>query len=360
MVSVADGLRMMQGGVDRTGYADMADQLGNPGMDLILGRRAAAAEADAMDEFEKRMEAMFPGNQDLLPPEEDPEEEQLGLIPSIFESIMPDEEFQIDPTYTKPRIQGPGRGVEGMKDGGKAKTTYEKFRDYILAPTGAFELLDLAPQLLGYPGLFNEGGRVGAFSGGIMNNLLGNPQMQNMLQQYRQPTMNFSQVASSSIPQQTLASPTPAQAYTPFVSTMPLYDPSTLGTGLPSTAGMADPYTVYDPYSPVGAFDTPKARTTGFLSREQIDKGFSDLDRFSLAKQRAKAEAAKKAKKETKKGGGGKENRDRFMANKNKNKTGSHTKTHKGVSQSDKETGKFSAGKQKGTKGPGQGGSIHG
>ena len=43
MVSVAEGLRMMQGGVDRTGYADMADQLGNPGMDLILERRAAAA-----------------------------------------------------------------------------------------------------------------------------------------------------------------------------------------------------------------------------------------------------------------------------------------------------------------------------
>ena len=35
MVSVADGLRMMQGGVDRTGFADMADALGNPGLDLI-------------------------------------------------------------------------------------------------------------------------------------------------------------------------------------------------------------------------------------------------------------------------------------------------------------------------------------
>ena len=321
MVSVAEGLRMMQGGVDRTGYADMADQLGNPGMDLILERRAAAAEADAMDEFEKRMEAMLPGNQDLLPPKEDPEEEQLGLIPYILESIMPDEEFKIDPTYTKPRIQGPGRGVEGMKDGGKAKTTYQKIRDYILAPTGAVEIIDLVPQLFGFPGLFNEGGRVKMqFGGGIMNALLGSSQVQNAFQQYRQPTMDFSQVASSSIPQQTVAPPTPAQAYTPFVSTMPLYDPSTLGTGLPSTAGMADPYFVYDPYSPVGAFDTPKAKTTGFLSREQIDKGFADVDKYSLAKQREKRKAEEEAKKKKVKkpggGGNGKDKRDRFMAQK--------------------------------------------
>ena len=56
-VSICEGLRMMQGGVDRTGFADMADALGNPGLDLIRERRAAAAEAAAMDEFEKRMEA---------------------------------------------------------------------------------------------------------------------------------------------------------------------------------------------------------------------------------------------------------------------------------------------------------------
>jgi hypothetical protein len=146
-----------------------------------------------------------------------------------------------------------------------------------------------------------------------MNALLGSPQVQNAFQQYRQPTMDFSQVASSSIPQQTVDSPTPAQAYTPFVSTMPLYDPSTLGTGLPSTAGMADPYFVYDPYSPVGAFDTPKAKTTGFLSREQIDKGFSDLDKFDVRKQKQKKEE-EEAKKKKKRGGGSQEDRARNKA----------------------------------------------
>ena len=54
MVSVAEGLRMLQGGVDRTGFADMADSLGNPGMDLIAARRAAAAEAEAIAEYERK------------------------------------------------------------------------------------------------------------------------------------------------------------------------------------------------------------------------------------------------------------------------------------------------------------------
>ena len=52
--SAAEGLRMMQGGVDRTGFADMAESLGNPGLDLIAARRAEAAQAEAMDEYERR------------------------------------------------------------------------------------------------------------------------------------------------------------------------------------------------------------------------------------------------------------------------------------------------------------------
>ena len=320
MVSVADGLRMMQGGVDRTGFADMADQLGNPGLDLIRERRAAAAEAAAIDEFEKLMEG------------KDPKDPVTGG----------DDESNLDINETAMSQYGAGSllplifGTSGAPiaaAGAGALGTYDKFTSQIpmiderlqeADPEGFEEMMEDPGEAFLYNvrPMFSlaDGGRVGAFSGGIMNNLLGNPQMQNMLQQYRQPTMNFSQVASSSIPQQTLASPTPAQAYTPFVSTMPLYDPSTLGTGLPSTAGMADPYTVYDPYSPVGAFDTPKARTTGFLSREQINKGFADVDKYSLAKQREKRKAEEEAKKKKAKkpggGGNGKEKRDRFMAQK--------------------------------------------
>ena len=143
-----------------------------------------------------------------------------------------------------------------------------------------------------------DGGRVEAFSGGIMNNLLGSPQIQSMIQQYRQPTFDFSQVASPSIPQPAVAPATPPQAYTPFVSTMPLYDPSTLGTGLPSTAGMADPFFVYDPYSPVGAFDAPPASTGPTpLTQDKIMETFKNLDKFSLAKQEAKRKAAEAAAK---------------------------------------------------------------
>ncbi len=68
---------------------------------------------------------------------------------------------------------------------------------------------------------------------------------------------------------------------------MPLYDPSTLGTGLPSTAGMADPFFVYDPYSPVGAFDAPPARTGPTpLTQDKIMETFKNLDKFTLAKQK--------------------------------------------------------------------------
>jgi hypothetical protein len=175
-----------------------------------------------------------------------------------------------------------------------------------------------------------DGGRVGAFSGGIMNNLLGSPQVQSMIQQYRQPTMDFSQVSSPSIPQPAVAPATPPQAYTPFVSTMPLYDPSTRGTGLPSTAGMTDPYFVYDPYSPVGAFDAPPASTGPTpLTQKQIDETFKNLDKFTLSKQKEKADAAAKAKTETRRNrGGDREDRERTqkriagarLAQRNKNK----------------------------------------
>ena len=42
MVSIAEGLRMIQRGVDRTGFAEMADAIGNPGRDLMEARREEA------------------------------------------------------------------------------------------------------------------------------------------------------------------------------------------------------------------------------------------------------------------------------------------------------------------------------
>ena len=159
---------------------------------------------------------------------------------------------------------------------------------------------------------YQDGGRVGMqLGGGIMNNLLGSPQVQSMIQQYQQPTFDFSQVASPSIPQPSVAPATPPQAYTPFVSTMPLYDPSTLGTGLPSTAGMADPFFVYDPYSPVGAFDAPPARTGPTpLTQDKIMETFKNLDKFTLSKQKAKpAVEPEKKKKSRRRGDGGRNGR---------------------------------------------------
>ena len=45
MLTAGDALRMMQvGGVDRTGFAYMADAIGTPGADLMEARRIAAAQ----------------------------------------------------------------------------------------------------------------------------------------------------------------------------------------------------------------------------------------------------------------------------------------------------------------------------
>jgi len=117
------------------------------------------------------------------------------------------------------------------------------------------------------------------------------------------------------------------QAYTPYVSAMPLYDPSTLGTGLPSTAGGYDPYVSYDPYAPVGAFSRPPSESTGFLTEEEIKKGFEDMDRFSLAAQEAKRKAAEEAAKKKKQGperegGGGGGNQNNNNNNNSNNNTG--------------------------------------
>ena len=302
-ISIGEGLRMLQGGVDRTGFADMADSLGNPGMDLIRERRALAAEAEAMDEYEKRQaesDEEFRSEIDKLiagaQPKDDPTEDKsimekiTDAIPNVNFFYGPQDSFSIN----------------------------EKIGDIM-------NLLDPTPDPDFEIGqnLKADGGRVGMFlggssgtvspnpgvqpsGGGLMSLISRNPLYQSMIQQYTQPTFDFSQVASPSIPQPAVAPATPPQAYTPFVSTMPLYDPSTLGTGLPSTAGMADPFFVYDPYSPVGAFDAPPASTGPTpLTQDKIMETFKNLDKFTLAKQKAKADTAAKAKKQTRRGGGG-------------------------------------------------------
>ena len=333
-ISIGEGLRMLQGGVDRTGFADMADSIGNPGLDLIEARRAAAAEAEAMEEYEKQQAErdagfrsslvdMFEGLGLIQPVPPEYQDNELGMdirppsgltgpstdvmnpeLPTFREKYLPflfsDDDFEI--------------GSNTFSNGGLAEieeTIRDRYKKFGLgaaleeAYTLGVDAMPFLYDLMGVSG-FEDGGRVEAFSGGIMNNLLGSPQIQNMLQQYRQPTMDFSQVASPSIPQPAVAPATPPQAYTPFVSTMPLYDPSTLGTGLPSTAGMADPFFVYDPYSPVGAFDAPPARTGPTpLTQDKIMETFKNLDKFTLAKQKAKADTAAKAKKQTRRGGGG-------------------------------------------------------
>ena len=67
--SAAEGLRMMQGGVDRTGFADMYESLGDPLARIRANREAARQQAllDAMMEVD-----------DTEPGDTEPDDEQTG------------------------------------------------------------------------------------------------------------------------------------------------------------------------------------------------------------------------------------------------------------------------------------------
>ena len=482
------GLRLMQGGVDRTGYGKMIDELGTPGLDLIKQRRAAAAQSAALDEFEKKLQGLYgnTGEEDELPIDSTDRDklvfgpifenlegktlEQVKADPNLelpvggYDQIVKDYEMSIgekmfddDSIFPqkslatdlgidalrygiapglsafydvlKPTVMGDGtlygnelefmpeELLNSMADGGRIhlqgggmdagkdsksgdmgmgagvsrdvqrsmnggggggggsninnQSTAETVTETTEQPSMAFvkpavtvrpedlitidqpmmkysppeetSVLDALSNLnffegtygdpddglsfsydidplggdasaqLGYS--FADGGRVEMqLGGGLMNNLLGQPGVQQALQNqiYQQPTIGFQPLPDPTIgdlaplpdPRMGMGMPPPpatAQAYNPFVSNMPLYDPSTLGTGLPSTAGMVDPYFVYDRYSPAGAFDAPPANIGGFLSRKEIEKGFSDLDKFTLTKQEEKKKAAQAAAKAVKK-----------------------------------------------------------
>jgi hypothetical protein len=320
MVSVAEGLRMMQGGVDRTGFADMYESLGDPLARIRANREAARQQAllDAMMEVDDTEPGTgtnnVPGtgtnnvtdliiNDELFNMLSESAVDARGALGRGPNLSLP----KFDTKDTKPKLSKP-------KDIPKPNTnTLLKILNIgkYATPTGAF-LGIMSPSsvadatLSGEEELYDfydgmaDGGRVEMqLGGGLMNNLLGQPGVQQGLQNqiYQQPTFDFQPMPS---PNPGLGMPPPpatAQAYNPFVSNMPLYDPSTLGTGLPSTAGMTDPYFSYDPYSAAGAFDAPPANIGGFLSRKEIEDTFKDLDKFTLTKQEEKRKAAEEAAK---------------------------------------------------------------
>ena len=348
--SAAEGLRMMQGGVDRTGFADMYESLGDPLARIRANREAARQQAllDAMMEVDDTEPGTgtnnVPGtgannvtdliiNDELFNMLSESAVDARGALGRGPNLSLP----KFDTKDTKPKLSK-------SKDIPKPNTnTLLKILNIgkYATPTGAF-LGIMSPSsvadatLSGEEELYDfydgmaDGGRVEMqLGGGLMNNLLGQPGVQQALQNqiYQQPTFDFQPMPDPTIgdlvplpdPRMGMGMPPPpatAQAYNPFVSNMPLYDPSTLGTGLPSTAGMTDPYFSYDPYSAAGAFDAPPANIGGFLSRKEIEKGFSDLDKFTLSKQKEKKKASSTSTGETRRGGRGegKAQRDKFAA----------------------------------------------
>ena len=126
MVSIGDGLRMMQGGVDRTGYAGMADAIGNPGLDLIRQRRA---EADQQARLQALLDAMMLGDDGSTEDPKlqvtsgfNPDTQMQNTFPTTFaenvaQSISDYADFKPEvEEVIENIIEAPGEGVQFIKD----------------------------------------------------------------------------------------------------------------------------------------------------------------------------------------------------------------------------------------------------
>jgi hypothetical protein len=217
--SAAEGLRMMQGGVDRTGFADMYESLGDPLARIRANREAARQQAllDAMMEVDDTE----PGDTEPAPEQSLEEKQEIDLVPGgAFDKALTGgltgSLFGLPGAAVGTGIGLASQGYEDMMnrivgefdEGGSFEggLSYEDDADYI---DNLNKIFQMGSMQGGLP--MADGGRVEAFSGGVMNNLLGSSQMQNMMQQqglqnqiYQQPTIGF----------QPMPSPNPGNAST--------------------------------------------------------------------------------------------------------------------------------------------------
>jgi hypothetical protein len=353
MVSIAQGLRMLGGGKDTSGYADMLDSM--EVRDLLGERRAEKSAVDAQDALMEQLALLY-GDPD-----------NTGDIGNIYETPTTgvsgiDEDTgkfaEQDPTfrdkYLSPFLDffkgddGFEIGSNTYAEGGltQSQTDFQNKRNFGIgslleqAYESGVNILPIIYDILGVSG-FEDGGRVGMFlggttasgtaqpqtqlgyqaqqqmlqpySGGLGGALVGlinqNPQIQQQLQGLNQQNYNL----PNQVQNQMYTPPTTTQSqqpYNPFVTmapvagTMGFYDPSTLDMPVsndPVMLGGPDPYQTIDPYvTPsynYGQGPRPADQYGIGLSSADIAATFADKEKFSLEAQRRKAEAVAAEKK---------------------------------------------------------------
>lgn len=95
-------------------------------------------------------------------------EEEKALIPWVWDKLGGGLDGNPDTFFNQGGVV-PKRGLVDEPGGYAGKSKWDKVKDYVLAPTGGYTILDLIAQAGGFPGLFNEGGRVRYSEGGIVD-----------------------------------------------------------------------------------------------------------------------------------------------------------------------------------------------
>ena len=340
MASIGEMLKLMQGGTDRTGFADMADEYAYTKPDRSAEERLALLKA-----------AMEAGQGDEEGGEEGGEIGGFdfgGALDNIFGDYVPDSIANMSSEDIEKMEELTTLGVELRRDAGKGlnKVGTPKVASPGVPKTGkvAMPIEEFKPKSFGadvlkyfkksplgialiptevgaadfplddegmpiYPDEFGmaDGGRVGMQQGGApggmaMPGLLGvaSGSSGNLFSNYMPnpsavPGPNYGTPPMLGMSQYTQPMSMPVQNFD-------------FGDYL----GGADPYAVtYNPYVDMegSAYDNYGLGMT----QEDIDKVFADTDKFSLAAQAAKRKAAEEAaKKKQRSRGEGKAQRDKF------------------------------------------------
>lgn len=283
MASMGDMLKLMQGGTDRTGFADMADQYAYEKPDRSAEERLALLKA-AMEAGQGGEEGGEETNSEKSGYDFGP---ALDIVSKVADPTGVFSGNPINPFRSDEEIKNEdyhfGNFVPNLFNIDKELEEEKEFTDN-------FDLNDYLP--------FADGGRVemqqgGAPGGMAMPGLLGvsSGSSGNLFSNYMPnpsavPGPNYGTTAAPNY--STYQAPSLTSLFSP-------YSGNQFGN-IGDSLGGPDPYAVaYNPYVDMGgsAYDQYGMGMT----QEDIDKVFADTDKFSLAAQAAKKKAEEEAKK---------------------------------------------------------------
>jgi hypothetical protein len=226
---------MMQGGVDRTGFADMAEGLGNPGMDIIAAKRAEAAQAEAMDEYERRQaesDAEFRSEIDRLIEGMQPQEKSDFSFGGVFNEYI-----------TNPILSGIDQiNDAGKLTGSKISEGFDNVMDFMkFNPSTAVQAQIADAMMPYYEQEFDD--LVGQ----------GADPMGTALYLSKSGTIPGLDLEMGMADGGRVGMQMGGQPYNPFVSTMPVYN---------APPGTVDPYFVYDTLRPEDFYRAPAIDNT--------------------------------------------------------------------------------------------------